>query len=548
MKKILPLVALLGALGLAGSAIAEPEVTHFTLLNGLEVVVIPDHRAPVVTHMIWYKVGAADETPGKSGLAHFLEHLMFKGTARNPADRFSLTVAAIGGQENAFTTSDYTGFFQRVPRDHLKEMMAFEADRITGLVLTDAVVRPELNVVLEEQNMRVANNPNSRLAEQMDAALYLNHPYGRPVIGWRPEIEKLDRDDALAFYRRFYTPNNAIVVVAGDVTPAEVKADAEDTYGKIAPRADIAPRQRPREPQQEAPRTVTLADARVEQPSMSRYYLAPSRTTAKPGESEALEVLAHILGSGANSRLYRTLVVERKVALNAGAYYSDTALDYGKFGVYASPQPGKTLQDVEAAIDAVLTDVCENGVTNDELTLAKNRLIADAVYAQDNQATLARWYGAALATGETVEMVQRWPDHIRAVTADAVSAAARQWLDRRSSVTGYLVNSFQAAENIHECDASVVYLARPPRRSGVACRSACRRAGNGDDDRARGEPGRYRSVAGARAGGADDRRRFRFRRRLRSGPGRESRNSQPCCLPSRRRCRRFRFKSLSHAP
>ncbi|HUZ31720.1 MAG TPA: pitrilysin family protein [Xanthobacteraceae bacterium] len=446
MKKMLPLVALLGAVGVGGNAVADPEVTHLTLSNGLEVVVIPDHRAPVVTHMIWYKVGAADETPGKSGLAHFLEHLMFKGTTRNPADRFSLAVAAIGGQENAFTTSDYTGFFQRVPRDHLKEMMAFEADRITGLVLTDAVVRPELNVVLEEQNMRVANNPNSRLAEQMDAALYLNHPYGRPVIGWRPEIEKLDRDDALAFYRRFYTPNNAIVVVAGDVTPEEVKADAEDTYGKVAPRADIAPRQRPREPQQEAPRTVTLADARVEQPSMSRYYLTPSRTTAKPGESEALEVLAHILGSGANSRLYRTLVVERKVALNAGAYYSDTALDYGKFGVYASPQPGKTLQDVEAAVDAVLTDVCENGVTKDELALAKIRLIADAVYAQDNQVTLAHWYGAALATGETVEMVQRWPDHIRAATAAAVSAAARQWLDRRSSVTGYLVNSFQAAE------------------------------------------------------------------------------------------------------
>ncbi|MBV1697913.1 MAG: insulinase family protein [Hyphomicrobiales bacterium] len=446
MRKFLLLVALLAAVGAAGGAIAKPDVTHFTLPNGLEVVVIPDHRAPVVTHMIWYKVGAADETPGKSGLAHFLEHLMFKGTARNPADRFSLAVAAIGGQENAFTTSDYTGFFQRVPRDHLKEMMAFEADRITGLVLTDAVVRPELNVVLEEQNMRVANNPNSRLAEQMDAALYLNHPYGRPVIGWRSEIEKLDRDDALNFYRRFYTPNNAIVVVAGDVTAEEVKADAEDTYGKVEPRVDIAPRRRPREPQQEASRTVTLADARVEQPSMSRYYLAPSRTTAKPGESEALEVLAHILGSGANSRLYRSLVVEQKLALNAGAYYSGTALDYGKFDVYASPQPGKTLHDVEAAIDAVLTDVRENGVTADELALAKNRLIADAVYAQDNQVTLARWYGAALATGQTVEMVQRWPDNIRTVTADAIRAAARQWLDRRSSVTGYLVNSYQAAE------------------------------------------------------------------------------------------------------
>src|SRR5580704_13087363 len=227
LSKLPMLIVALATLAPVAPAQAAPTVTDFKLDNGIEVVVIPDHRAPVVTHMIWYKVGAADETPGKSGLAHFLEHLMFKGTEKNPGDAFSRQVAEIGGQENAFTASDYTGFFQRVPRNNLKEVMALEADRITGLVLTDDVVRPELNVVLEEQNMRVANNPAARLSQQMDAALYLNHPYGRPVIGWRQEIEKLDRDDALAFYQRFYSPNNAIVVVAGDVTADEVKADAE---------------------------------------------------------------------------------------------------------------------------------------------------------------------------------------------------------------------------------------------------------------------------------------------------------------------------------
>src|ERR1700684_1504067 len=215
MKMQMLVFAFLGGALTATNAAGGPDVAHFTLANGLEVVVVPDHRAPVVTHMIWYKVGAADETPGKSGLAHFLEHLMFKGTEKNPGNAFSADVAEIGGQENAFTSSDYTGFFQRVPREHLKEMMALEADRITGLVLTDDVVRPELNVVLEEQNMRVANNPSARLGEQIDAALYLNHPYGRPAIGWRDAIGKLTRDEALAFYRRFYTPNNAIVVVAG---------------------------------------------------------------------------------------------------------------------------------------------------------------------------------------------------------------------------------------------------------------------------------------------------------------------------------------------
>jgi zinc protease len=450
-KKLLLVVALAGAaIGPATGAVfaaTGPEVTDFTLPNGLEVVVVPDHRAPVVTHMIWYKVGAADETPGKSGLAHYLEHLMFKGTEKNPGASFSKDVAAIGGQENAFTGSDYTGFFQRVPREHLKEMMALEADRITGLVLSDDVVKPELNVVLEEQNMRIANNPGARLGEQMDAALYLNHPYGRPVIGWRPEIEKLNREDALAFYRRFYTPNNAIVVIAGDVTPEEVKADAAETYGKIADRAETNPRHRPMEPMQEAPRTVTLADSRVEQPTVTRDYLAPSESTAKPGESEALDVLAHILGSGENCRMYRSLVVDKGIALNAGAYYSGTALDYAKFGVYGSPKPGVSLRQVEDGIDAVLADVIAHGVTADELDRSKNRLIADAVYADDNQATLARWYGSALVTGQTVDTVRTWPDRIRAVTADAVQQAARSWLDRRRSVTGYLVKSLQPEES-----------------------------------------------------------------------------------------------------
>jgi zinc protease len=440
------IVALASALACVARAEAAPTVTDFKLDNGLEVVVIPDHRAPVVTHMIWYKVGAADETPGKSGLAHFLEHLMFKGTEQNPGGTFSQDVAEIGGQENAFTTSDYTGFFQRVPREHLKEMMALEADRITGLVLTDEVVKPELNVVLEEQNMRVASNPVGRLGEQMDAALYLNHPYGRPAIGWRHEIEKLSRDDALAFYRRFYTPNNAVVIVVGDVSAEQVKADAEATYGKIAQRAENNPRQHPMEPVQEAPRTVTLADSRVEQPSVTRNYLVPSETTAKPGESEALDVLTTVLGSGSDSRLYRTLVVDQGIALNAGASYASTALNYAKIGVYGVPKPGVTLRQVEDGIDAVLAEVVEHGVTSDEIDSAKNRLIAEAVYAQDNQATLARWYGAAIACGETVDMVQTWPDHIRAVTPEAVQAVARQWLDRRRSVTGYLVKSLKPEE------------------------------------------------------------------------------------------------------
>jgi len=427
-------------------AAPKPDIGHFTLSNGLEVVVVPDRRAPVVTHMVWYKVGAADETPGKSGLAHFLEHLMFKGTAKNPIGLFSQAVAFVGGQENAFTTQDYTGYFQRVSRENLKMLMEFESDRMTGLVLTDAAVAPELKVVLEEQNQRVANNPRARLSEQVDAALYLNHPYGKPVIGWRHEIEKLDREDALAFYKRFYTPNNAVLVVAGDVSTDEIKTLAEATYGKVAKVAEIGPRHRPQEPAQIAARHVTLADAQVQQPSMNRGYLVPSSATAKAGESEALEVLSFILGHGATSRLYRNLVVERELAVSAGGFYNGTALDATQFGVYGSPKPGVSLPQLESAIDAVIDDVVAKGVTADEVERAKNRLIADAIYAQDSQATMARWYGAALTTGSTVESVQAWPDRIRAVTAEAVNAAAKTWLDKRRSVTGYLVKDTRHEE------------------------------------------------------------------------------------------------------
>ncbi len=432
--------AVMGALlAAAPSASAAPDVSYFKLANGFEVVVVPDRRTPVVTHMVWYKVGAADEPPGKSGIAHFLEHLMFKGTAKNPAGRFSKAVAEIGGQENAFTSSDYTGYFQRTSREHLKTLMEFEADRMTGLQLTDDVVLPELNVVLEEQNQRVANNPGAKLGQQIEAALYLNHPYGKPVIGWRHEIEKLNREDALAFYKRFYTPNNAILVVAGDVAADEVKALAEATYGKVSQVTQLGPRIRPQEPEQIAPRQVTLADPRVEQPSVQRSYLVPSAATAKPGEAEALEVLAHILGGGTNSRLYRALVVDRDVALSAGGWYSSSALDATRFGVYGSPKPGTTLPQLEAAVDAVIEDVIAGGVNADELERTKSRLIAEAIYAQDNQSTLARWYGVALTTGSTVERVKSWPERIRAVNAETVNEAARTWLNKRRSVTGYLI-------------------------------------------------------------------------------------------------------------
>jgi len=353
----------------------------------------------------------------------------------------------MGGQENAFTSQDYTGYFQRVPRDHLGAVMEFEADRMTGLVLTDDNVGPELNVVLEEQNQRVANRPNAQFSQQIEAALYLNHPYGKPVIGWRHEIEQLNREDALSFYRQFYTPNNAILVVAGDVDPAEVKRLAQETYGKVARRSEIGPRRRPQEPPQHAERSLVYADARVQQPRVQRDYLVPSYVSGgNPGEAEALEVMAHIFGSGVNSRLYRALVIDKAIATDAGAWYQGTVLDHTRFGVSARPRDGVSLQALEQAIDAVIADFITSDIAADELNRAKTKLIADAVYAQDSQASLARWYGAALATGATLADVEAWPSRVRAVTADAVRAAARKWLDKRRSVTGYLIKDVRRRE------------------------------------------------------------------------------------------------------
>jgi zinc protease len=421
------------------TAPASPPAT-FTLANGLEVVVIPDHRTPVVTQMIWYKVGSADETPGKSGLAHFLEHLMFKGTAKHPAGEFSQTVLRIGGNENAFTSADYTGYFQRVPREQLGSMMEFEADRMTGLVLRDENVLPERDVVLEEFNMRVANNPEARLTEQIMAALYLNHPYGRPVIGWHQEIEKLDREDALAFYKRFYAPNNAILVIAGDVDADEVRPMAERTFGPVAPQPAIPVRRiRPQEPEPAAPRTVTLSDPRVEQPGLRRYYLVPSAATAAAGESAALDVLAQLMGGGSNSYLYRRLVVDRPLAVSAQAGYQGTSLDATQFTISASPRSGVSFGQVEQAIDEVIADIAQNGVRSEDIERVKTQLIAETVYAQDNQATLARWYGGAMTTGLRIEDIRNWPERIRAVTAEQVRGVVQKWFDKNRSVTGYLI-------------------------------------------------------------------------------------------------------------
>ncbi len=435
---IIPLIALPAMAEGAAESTKGAKITSFTLDNGLEVVVIPDHRAPVVTHMLWYKVGSADEEPGKSGLAHYLEHLMFKGTKSVAAGVFSAKVAAIGGQENAFTATDYTGYYQKVSPPALEEMMRLEADRMVNLVLTDETVLPERDVIQEERRSRTDNKPGSQLGEAVQAALFQNHPYGTPVIGWQHEVQKLTKEDAIAFYNKYYTPNNAVLVVAGDVAADEVKRLAQKTYGKIARRAEPGPRIRPQEPEPRAARTVSMTDGRVSSPSWQRTFLVPSYLTAEPGEAEALDVLGEILGGSSTSRLYKRLVIATKLTASAGGYYQGSAIDDTRFMLYASPRQGVSLGDVEAEIDKAVGELLENGVTREEVKRGVNRLLKSVIFSRDSQSTMARIYGASLVMGETLEDIEQWPDRISSVTVEDVNRVARKYLKKNRSVTGYL--------------------------------------------------------------------------------------------------------------
>lgn len=420
---------------------ASTAVSNFTLANGMDVVVIEDHRVPVATHMVWYKNGSADDPVGKSGIAHFLEHLMFKGTHKHPKGQFSDVVAELGGQENAFTSIDYTAYYQRVAKEHLATMMNFEADRMVNLVLSDDDVLPEREVVLEERRMRTDSDPGEQLQESLTATLFSHHPYGKPIIGWQHEIETLSREDALAYYQRFYTPENAVLVVAGDVTPDEVKALAEASYGQIARRNAAPQRSRPQEPPPRTARRVSLADAKVEQPYFQEMFLVPSLANATGNDAFALDVLSQLLGGSSVSRLYRKLVLEEECAVSTGCWYMSSTLDRSRFMIYAVPHEGVPLENMEAACHRVIKELIEAPIEDAELERAKTRLVADVVYAQDNQTSLARIYGSALTTGSSLSSVAEWPAMIEAVTADDVKRVAAAYLSPNVAVTGYLLKA-----------------------------------------------------------------------------------------------------------
>ena len=410
----------------------------FTLDNGMQVVVVSNHRAPVVTHMVWYRAGAMDQAPGRTGAAHLLEHLMFKGTEANPDGAFSQIVARNGGRENAFTSQDFTGYFQSVAADRLELMMALEADRMVNLVLSQKDMDTEREVVREERRSRIENEPGGRLNEQATAAFYMNHPYGKPVIGWDHEIQALAREDLMDFYRSWYAPNNAILVVVGDVTVDQVRPLAEKYYGAL-PARELPARIDWREPPAVAAKRITLADPRVRQPSWSRRYRAPGYVYGDSEHAYPLEVLADILGGGTTSRIYRNLVVEQKIAAGAGAWYSPTSRGPTSFGFYGTPLPGGGLDSIEAAIEAEIENLLRDGVTEDEVQRTIARLQAEAIYARDSLRAPAQVMGRGLVIGMSVEDIEAWPERIGAVTAEEVNAAARAVLSGDAALTTLLL-------------------------------------------------------------------------------------------------------------
>ncbi|HXV25771.1 MAG TPA: pitrilysin family protein [Alphaproteobacteria bacterium] len=411
--------------------------TSYVLPNGLQLVIVENHSAPIATHMVWYRVGAADEPWGKSGIAHFLEHLMFKGTKTHPPGEFSRIVARNGGSENAFTSQDTTAYFQSVAVDRLELVMGLEADRMANLVLIDDVVLPERDVVLEERRQRIENDPPAKLGEMATAAFYLNHPYREPIIGWEHEIRSLTTEDALDFYKSWYAPNNAVVIVAGDVTAEAVKAMAERTYGKIAARP-LPERARPQEPQAYAPRRVVLESAQVRQPSWSRRWLAPSHGSGGGARVYALQILSEILGGSTVSRLYRNLAVERGIATDSGSAYSPDSLDPTGFVVWASPRQGGDLKEIETAVEAVIAELVKTGVTEEEVARAKQQLQDRAVLARDNLETAPQIIGSALMAGRDIEELEAWPERIGEVTVAQVNEAARMLSRPEVTVTSEL--------------------------------------------------------------------------------------------------------------
>ena len=433
-------LVLLYFLLIAGPNIAKAQVfspKSHELDNGLQVVVIENDRAPVLTQMVWYKVGSMDEPKGKSGLAHYLEHLMFKATHKLEAGEFSKIVAANGGRDNAFTSFDYTGYFQSIGADRLPLVMAMEADRMVNLRLDAKVIEPERRVVLEERLSRIDTNPQAAFGVEVRQALYHPHPYGRPIIGWEDEINQLTLKDLTDFYARYYAPNNAILVVAGAIKAEKVFQLAEKYFGDI-PASPVNFRD-PLPPNERATsQTLIKQDKRIRVISWSRRYLVSSAAQGADRMTYALEVLNEILGGSNSARLYKSLVIDKALAVSAGSWYNGRNRGPSEFGFYAEPKSQVEIQAIEKILDDVLQDIIQRGVSDTELARTKQKLQDATILANDSLSYPARAIGAALISGVTIADFEAWPRRIAAVTKSDIQKAAQAVFAKRNFITAIL--------------------------------------------------------------------------------------------------------------
>lgn len=418
-----------------------------TLNNGLQIVVVTNKRAPVVTHMVWYKVGAADEQPNLSGMAHYFEHLMFKGTEKLAPGEFSKTVKKLGGNDNAFTSYDYTAYFQNIAVQHLEKVMEMEADRMVNLTITPDHFASEKQVVTEERRQRTENDPKALFGEQLNSALFVNHPYATPVIGWMNEIENHKWEEVKKFYDTWYAPNNAIVVISGDVTLNEILPIATRIYGVLKPK-EMPPRIRPLVPPAAAATAMALRHERIQQPSFQSIRLGPNTRDYKE-DVLALEILEEIISGGPTTRLYKNLVVDEKKAINVGLSFNSRR-DYGVVTLYGTPTEDYTPRDLRKFIQEEINNIIRDGVTDLEVSQAKQRLQDSAIFARDSLSGPAMTIGAALTTGSTLDDIENWPDDIEAITPKQIQDAASKYLNNqtpwiRPSIDGYLYPLKEAA-------------------------------------------------------------------------------------------------------
>ena len=401
-----------------------------TLDNGMQIIVVPNKRAPVVHHMLWYKVGAADEEWGKGGLAHFFEHLMFRGTVKLPDGEFSRKIASLGGRENAFTGQDYTAYFETISVNYLGDVMEMEADRMVNLDLSDDVINTERKVIMEERRQRLENDPFGRFREKFNQVLYPNHPYGMPIIGWMHEIESYTAEDVRNFYKKYYAPNNAVLVITGDVSFDKALELAKKHYGPLEPSHNLPERnwtELPANLVEGLTQKLIFTDPQIRQTYWQKTFLVPSEPMDQK-RAMALDLIEEILSSGQAAPIYKTLIQDKALAISANLNYSGVKKSWGNVNFSASFKSPRDIKAFKQGLEKLLSDYAHNGFSDEDIDVAKKRMIAASIYARDSLRTPAYLFGQSLTIGLSINDVEFWRDRIQTIDKEYIDETFKTFI------------------------------------------------------------------------------------------------------------------------